>query len=114
MITMKTTTTATKFRATRQYSRKISNLFAGAFEMKVEKTGLGTWVGINRIITNAKMTNSTKQFRRRRLWRMPILLLLLVYSIPSTSDDYILLHAWTMIYKNDLKCAKKKEQQFNL
>jgi hypothetical protein len=26
-----------------------------------------------------------------------ILLLLLVYSIPSTSDDYILLHAWTVV-----------------
>jgi len=36
------------------------------------------------------------------------MLLLLVYSIPSTSDDYTLLHAWT-IYKNDLKCAKKKQ-----
>ena len=29
-----------------------------------------------------------------------ILLLLLVYTIPSTSDDHILFHGWT-IYKND-------------
>ena len=61
--------------------------------------------GINRIITIfAKLTNSIKTFCRRRLCRKPILLLLLVCSIPSTSDDYILFHAWT-IYNQRLPGA---------